>query len=152
MLTLVKRMAVMSVALILLCVAAVAQNEKSTKNVQNDNHGVIVSPNYVLLKPGEEIYVNVTVEEGYVNPLLIYAGESFDINDTFIFGEIFMAELLVSNSGGYLIRIIAYSDVDTIDSETIYVKAQIDYSTNRSTMYNYYGVPIIIVVDPDLKN
>ena len=141
----------MSVALVLSCVAAVAQDEKSTKSIQNDNHGVIVAPNYLLLRPGEEAYVNVVVEEGYVNPLLIYAGESFDMNDTYIFGDIFMAELLVSNSGGYLIRIITYSDVDVLDSEILYVKAMINYNTNRSTMYDY-GVPIIIVVDPDLKN
>lgn len=151
MLTLVKEVTVMSVALVLSCVAAVAQDEKSTKSIQNDNHGVIVAPNYLLLRPGEEAYVNVVVEEGYVNPLLIYAGESFDMNDTYIFGDIFMAELLVSNSGGYLIRIITYSDVDVLDSEILYVKAMINYNTNRSTMYDY-GVPIIIVVDPDLKN
>ena len=44
MVNLIKRMATVSVALILLCVCVVAQNEKSTKSVTDETYGVNVSP------------------------------------------------------------------------------------------------------------
>ena len=76
---LAKRMAAISAALILLCVTAVAQNEKSTKSVTNDSeHGVIVSPSYVLLRPGMDTYVTITLNPGYKNPVLIYEGEGLE--------------------------------------------------------------------------
>lgn len=150
---LAKRMVAISAALILLCVTAVAQNEKSTKSVTNDSeYGVVVAPSYVLLRPGEEAYVTVVLNPGYKNPVLIYEGESFNISDRYIFGDSFMAELLLTDGGG-VIHITAYYDVYEIDAEMIYVNAMIDYGDyglNRRTAN--YGVPIIIVVDPDFNN
>lgn len=144
--TLVKRMAVMSVALILLCVGAVAQNEKSTKNTRNGSYGVTVSPNYVLLMPGEEIIVTITPEAGYAHPFLIYDGSSFQIADVVV-GDSFIACLL--DDGRIFIQ--ANSDAKEIDSDVIYVRAlPINEDRNVNTRA-IWGAPIVITVDPTLK-
>lgn len=153
--TLMKRMAVMSVALVLLCVSAVAQNEKSNENVTNvtndSSHGVIVSPSYVQMKPGDIKCVVIILEPGYVNPVLIYHGESFELNNQKIHASCFVAEITSLGSSGGIITITANSNVNSIDSDVFYVKAMIDYGNNgwnRSTTVDY-GIPITVVVDPN---
>ena len=140
----------MSAALILLCVVTVAQNEKSTKGVTDNTHGVIVSQSTLTLSPGEEAYVSYTVELGYKDPVLIYNGKSFEMSDRYIFGDFFLAEILTANSSGGLLRIITDLDIDEDKSDVIYVKAIIDYD-GVSRIAQLSGVPIFIDCIPDSK-
>ena len=150
---LAKRMVAISAALILLCVTAVAQNEKSTRSVTSDSeHGVIVAPNYVRLKPGHEKCVTIVLNPGYINPVLIYDGERFDINNRIIYGSCFKAEIISISNGGGVICITADYDVNTKVTDEFYVKAMVDYGDNTWSTRTTpdYGVIIHVEVDPDL--
>ena len=143
-------MTVMSVALVLFCVA-VAQDEKSTKsvtNTRNYSHGVIVTPNTLLLAPGEEVYVNVVTELGYKDPFLLYNDEILITSDSLILGRNFTARILRKDSSSALIHIIAdpYID-DEVPSDILYVKAMPIYESSRSMSIDHYGVPIYITID-----
>ena len=151
--TLIGRFAVMSTVLILLCANVVAQNvqnEKSTKNYSNDSYGVIVSEDYVLLRPGEERNISVIVQAGYVNPRLIYQGETLQINET-IDGDSFTAEIIELSRSFCSIRITA-KQVTIIDSDVLYAIAEMssdDGNFTKSLMRNL-GAVIVITVDPSL--
>lgn len=145
----IKRITGISVALVLLCVCAVAQDEKSTKSVTDETYGVIVSNRYVSLYPGQEAFVSFTVEPGYKNPLLFHYNGSIEISDTFIAGEFFYAEILILNSGGGLIRIVTDPIVDELKNDIIYVNAVIDNSNQRT--FPLPGVSIIIECEPNIK-
>lgn len=150
----IQRIAAISVALILLCATAVAQNEKNTKSVTS--HGVVVSNSNLTLTLGEVKYADFVVELGYRNPVLIYLGQSFDINDGIISGNGFIAEILTNDGSSGRIRITADLYIDEVIYDVIYVKAMmINNGSNRlneNTTRDYYGVPIYITINPNINN
>ena len=148
--TFMNRMTVMSVALVLFCVAAVAQNEKSTRNLPNDSFGVIVDKDYVLLRPGEIDYVLVIVEAGYENPFLIYDGEILQV-DEIISGDSFYAEIIAISSSYCYVKITA-KQVKEIDSDVLYARAVMinDDLSSASNMMRLLGQVIVVTVDPNL--
>ncbi len=148
--TFMNRMTVMSVALVLFCVAAVAQNEKSTRNLPNDSFGVTVSRDYVLLGPGEIEYVLVTVEAGYKDPFLIYESTPLQVDDV-VEGDSFYAEVISISSSFCSVKIRA-KQVKEIDSDVLYARAVMinDDLSSASNMMRLLGKVIVVTVDPNL--
>lgn len=94
MTNLIKRMATVSVALILLCVCVVAQNEKSpqTNNGKIDgvlnaiSEQVILGPNPCEVYKGEEVNVEVIFPVGYSD--LIFSDFTKNLTGTYFTAEI----------------------------------------------------------------
>ena len=72
---LILKMAVMSVAFVLLCVNVIAQDENNIIFSARNSDGVTVNPYNVELKPNIAAEVTITLEQGYDLPHLIYEGE-----------------------------------------------------------------------------
>jgi hypothetical protein len=144
-----KQIAVISISLVLFCVGAIAQNEKSTKSTRNGSYGVSVSVPSVEIKPKGFAYIKIVVEEGYHNPFLI---DEYGNSNSIVYGEVFTARITTVN-GNRCVYIETSGNIKEKKTETIYVKAMIkydDYGSSRSTTQNR-GVPLVITVDPNLK-
>lgn len=138
----------MSISFVLLCVCAVAQNEKSTKSVTDEEYGVIVNPDYVALSPSGSNVVTVFTKAGYKNPVLIYRDVSYELNEDKIYGDSFTATIRNKTSSSLQIVIEANSNVPGIDSDIIYIKAVMnasDYRMNAKSV-QLQGFPLIITV------
>lgn len=148
--TFMNRMVAMSAALVLLCVSLVAQNEQSTRNLPNDSFGVIVSQDYVLLRPGEIANVLVTVEAGYKDPFLIYESTPLQVNEI-VEGDSFYAEITSISSSFCSVKITA-KQVTEIDSDVLYARAVMinDDLNSTSNMMRLLGQVIVVTVDPYL--
>ena len=141
-------MATVSVALILLCVCVVAQNEKSTKSVTDEEYGVIVNPDYVALLPGGGGVVTVFTKAGYKNPFLIYRGVSYELNNETFNGDSFTATIINKTSSSLQIQIKAFDVNKEIDSDIIYVIAMMDdsdYKMNTKSA-QLQGYPVVVTV------
>ena len=107
-------MVVMSVALVLLCVFVVAQNEESIRSVPN----LRATPNPVNLTSRSLEVVTITPDEGYYNPKISYNGRTYDLDVSFE-GEIFTVE---PNSGNSFIIRAKHVDHQTQDQLSINVE------------------------------
>lgn len=149
--TLFKRMAVMSTALVLLCMTTAAQNGKSEKNVTDDCYGVTIGTLGILM-PGEIRGVEITPMVGYDNPYVIYNGQIVNAADGII-GNGFIGKLRTINGKIYFIEIIA-RDVKERTEEAIFVRAvpiPSEWSLNRNSTQEW-GARLNIIVDPDIKS
>ena len=152
--TLVKRMVVMSTALILLCVCAVAQNEKSTKGGGTTyNYPTLkVTPNPVDLVSGAYAIVTITPDAGYYNPTIYYNDNSYKLDETFksFEGEIFRVEPYGTNNP-YSFKIVA-KDVNKESEESISIDVEMIpeelWSLNRN-MVRSTPATVIIKVSPE---
>lgn len=148
--TLVKRMVVMSAALVLLYVCAVAQHEKNTRSGSTiyDYPSVTVTPNPIELLPGDSATVTVTPEIGYYHPIIFYDGNSYEIGQTFE-GEIFRVEPNGTNNP-YSFKIVA-KDVNDVREENISIFVEMIpeelWSLNRN-MVRSTPATVIIKVSP----
>ena len=88
---------VMSVALVLFCVSAVAQNEKNTKNATYSYPRLQVSENPIELAQGHSWSVFITPDAGYYLPKIIYKGTTYEIGSE-IDGDIFTIQYSSSSS------------------------------------------------------
>ena len=147
MVNLIKRMATVSVALILLCVCVVAQNEKSTKSVTDEEYGVIVNPDYVALLPGGLCNVTVITKAGYKNPYLIFRDVIYELEGDEICGGFFTATILNKTSSSLYVEIRANNN-ELIDSDIIYVRAMMDDNDYRMNAKSVQlpGYPIVVTV------
>lgn len=146
---------VMSIALVLFCVSAVAQNENQTRSVTDVSHGVTVPNNNITIRSYQYENVSFSIDPGYRDPLLIYAGENFEISDRVVYGRNFVAIIMMTDDSNGYIQIIADPDIDVATYDTVYIKAQIGNGNNessRSATTDYYGVPIYITLLPSLGN
>lgn len=147
---LIKRMVVMSVALVLLCVCAVAQNEKSTKNGSTTYNypRLTVAPNPVVLVSGTYAIVTITPDPGYYHPTIFYEGYAYEINQTFE-GDIFRVEPDGTNNSSSF-KIVA-KDVDEESEERISINVEIKpeglWSLNKN-MVRSTPATVIIKVSP----
>lgn len=148
MVNLIKRMATVSVALILLCVCVVAQNEKSTKSVTDEEYGVIVNPDYVALLPGGLCNVTVITKAGYKNPYLIFQDVIYELEGDKIYGDSFTATILNKTSSSLYVEIKANDNNELIDSNIIYVRAMMDDNDYRMNAKSVQlpGYPIVVTV------
>lgn len=148
--TLIKRMVVMSVALVLLCVCAVAQNEKSTRSgsATYDLPTLTVTPNPVVLVSGAYAIVTITPDPGYYHPIIFYNGNSYEVGQTFE-GGIFRIEPNGTNNS-YSFKIVA-KDVDEESEESISINVEMIpeelWSLNRN-MVRSTPATVIIKVSP----
>lgn len=115
---------VMSVALVLFCVSAVAQNEKSTKNVTYSSPGVTITPSTSIeLTPGETKVLTITPNPGYYNVTIYYNGTPCRV-DRPIVGNCFTATYSGTvNYGGTLV--ISAND-DAIELEKGYLDVVVE--------------------------
>ena len=143
MMTSMKRMAVMSAALILFCVTVVAQSETT------ESCGVRIQ-NYDELGNGQVEYYPITILEGYKNPILIYEYASVQINTT-VNGRIFNASIVVRN--GELCVKIEAKHISEMDEDTIFVKAVLKYEEDNPNrrLSQIWGAPLTIRVNPKKK-
>ena len=143
---LIQKMAVMSVAFVLLCVNVIAQDENNIIFSARNSDGVTVNPYNVELKPNIAAEVTITLEQGYDLPLLIYEGEQYYIGDA-VTGDFFIAIL----EGSKIIISLKNSvDLKNTLSDVIYVKA-IKIEDDSTNTREVCGVPIIITYTPDSK-
>lgn len=119
-----KRMAAMSVALVLLCVSAVAQNEKSTKNTTYSSSSVTITPGtYVELVPGQTAYLTITPKAGYYNVVIRYDDEPYQIGQPIV-GNCFTATFSGTVNDGGTLTIRANNDAHKGDEGRLDVEAQ----------------------------
>ena len=148
--TLIKRMVVMSVALVLLCVCAVAQHEKSTRSgsATYDLPTLTVTPNPVVLVSGAYAIVTITPDPGYYHPTIYYNGNSYEVGQTFE-GGIFRIEPNGTNSPNSF-KIVA-KDVGEESEERISINVEINpeglWSLNKN-MVRSTPATVIIKVSP----
>ena len=148
--TLVKRMVVMSTALVLLCVCAVAQNEKSTGSGSTTyNYPTLtVTPNPVVLVSGDYAIVTITPDAGYYHPTIYYDGYTYEIGQSFE-GEIFRVE--PNGNNPYSFKIVA-KDVNKESEESISIDVEMIpeelWSLNRN-MVRSTPATVIIKVSPE---
>ena len=64
----------MSVALVLFCVSAVAQNENQTRNTTDESFGVTASEQTITLWAGNNAIVGITLLPRYNDPYLMFEG------------------------------------------------------------------------------
>lgn len=152
--TLIKRIVVMSVALVLLCVCAVAQNEKSTKNGSTTYNypRLTVAPNPVVLVSGTDAVVTIIPDEGYYHPTIYYNGNSYEVGQTFE-GGIFRIEPNGTNSP-YSFKIVAKDvDVKSEESISIYVEAIPEelWNSNRNLVRSSAAI-VVIKVSPTISD
>ena len=113
---LIPQLAVMSVALILLCTSAVAQSENGTKSVTNVSE-VITLPTYSeVLEFGEECCIIFSVSSGYGYPFI----NNGNVQDVEVETSCYNAKILDNDNGNYTI-VIKAKDVE--GEETIYINA-----------------------------
>ena len=145
---LAKRMVAISAALILLCIVAVAQNEKEAKSADDPNYAVVVSPREVNLTPGQEQGVMVIPMMGYYHPTIHYNGSTYEIDQPFS-GNIFTVEEPETPGGPYSFIIKAKKNVNVERIESIYINVEEEFidSQNRN-MSRTSGVSVIIKVTP----
>lgn len=139
-----KRIAAMSVALVLLCVGAVALNEEDTRSVPN----LRATPNPVNLISGGFDVVTIIPDEGYYNPKITYNGRTYDIDQSFE-GEIFTVEPNSENS--FIIR-AKYVTRQAHEQLSIDVEMKPEelWSLKRNTTRST-PLQVIINVFPDTK-
>ena len=145
MVNLIKRMATVSVALILLCLGVVAQNENSTKSFTNEEYGVVV-PSLVEMTSGEVRILTITPLQGYDNPFLIYGNNINSVVERESFSAIIYKDKL---SGAYFLEITA-KDVNETKNDVIFVRAMQKYpefGVNSRTNEDP-GVRVTIIVNP----
>jgi len=152
-----QRLMAMSAALVLLCVTAVAQNEKSTNS--ETNFGVTLATGSIKLKAGGEKVLPITLLEGYKDPLLIYVGDGAVPNiNRQVKGQFFSAKIFKKGEE-FSLRIKATEGIKKTVSETIYIKAlEKNPKPNRKNRESakpgaskkspQYGVPLKITVIP----
>lgn len=116
-----KRMAVMNVALILLYVTAVAQNGNSTASTDEKYFGVKVASS-VNLKSGGEKTLPITLLGERDLPIMVYIGKNGtnNINNS-IKGGIFSARIIEKN-GSHFIKITATKNLKKKESDVIYLR------------------------------
>ena len=150
--SIISKMVVMSVALVLLCVSAMAQN---TKILSNDNqanlpsptsYGVMLATESVELFPKGCVLVEITIEEGYYHPFILYRDFNDDyLNaDTWVVCECFKARIVNLWDICY-VEINANEHVKEEKTETIYVRAMKQH--NEGTR-DFFGVPLTVTVRP----
>lgn len=145
------KVAALSVTLILLCVIVVAQNVNNTKSITDDAYGVTVSPNPVILGPGEIGGVIVTPDPGYYHPVITYEGETYEIGQTFS-GRIFTIEPADPRTPfSFMVR--ASLDVTENDDETISISVEMkpEDQWDRRSVQNQ-STTVTIIVDPQKYN
>ena len=148
--TLIKRMVVMSVALVLLCAFVVAQNEKSTRSgsATYDLPTLTVTPNPVVLVSGAYAIVTITPDAGYYHPTISYDNQTYEVGQTFE-GEIFRVEPNGTNNP-YSFKIVA-KDVNKESEESISINVEMIpeelWSLNRN-MVRSTPATVIIKVSP----
>lgn len=141
----------MSVALVLFCVSAVAQNENQTRNTTDECFGVTVSTETVLLWAGEETSVFVTLLPGYNDPYLMFEGVRYEFGELII-GGFFTAELKFDEEGMYVIEIRTSKNLTEDYAAYIFVRASIDPDGMARNSIEFDGYPILISVFPRLGN
>lgn len=148
-----QRLMAMSAALVLLCVTAVAQNEKSTNS--ETNFGVTLATGSIKLKAGGEKVLPITLLEGYRDPFLIYITDDAVPNiNTAITGKNFSVRILKKGEE-FSLRIKATEGIKKTVSETIYIRAmeknpkpnrKVTKGANKNSPQ--YGAPLKITVSP----
>ena len=141
------RIAVTSVAFVLICVIVVAQTENATKSVTS--HRLTVSPNPVNLVAGESTIVEIMPNPGYYHPTIFYNTKTYEVGQPFE-GRIFTVE--AANPSAPYRFVIRAKDVKTEDYESI----DIDVEENPNgvedrNMVRFGGVTLTINVTPRVK-
>lgn len=119
--TMMKRMAVMNVALILLYVTAVAQNGSSTPSADENIFGVKVASS-VNLKSGGEKTLPITLLGERDLPIMVYINKDGVANtNNSINGGIFSAKI-IKKDGSHFLKITATKNLKEKESEVIYLR------------------------------
>ena len=121
-----KRMAVMSVALVLFCVGTLAQTEKSTKSVTYNSSGVTITPTtQVELAPGQTAYLTIVPQPGYYNVKIYYGihDSSYEVGQLIV-GNNFTAQFFGTLFEGGILEIRANNDANIRDTEYLSVEAE----------------------------
>ena len=151
--TLIKRMVVMSAALVLLCVCAVAQNEKSTRSESTTyNYPTLtVAPNPVVLTSGDIGFVTIIPDVGYYHPTIYYNGNTYEVGQTFE-GEIFRVEPNGTNNTSSF-KIVA-KDVNVEREEIISIDVEMIpeelWKSNRNMVRSTPAI-VVIKVSPNIS-
>ena len=146
--TLIKRMVVMSAALVLLCVCAVAQNENNVptnkeKSATNaaviNSSGITFNPSPCFVYAGEKVDVFVTLPAGY---------DDIQIENNTNISEYHTAEIcLVNNRLAIRVRGKADKIFTGIIEETIIVSAikkKNEYETRSNNSYPTGSLTVLI--------
>ena len=147
MTTLMKRMAVMSAALILLCVNVLAQNEEKNKNVTNEVYPASLAAHIKRLIPGEEWICQVTLMQGYDLPYIVYTGSNY-YPEMQVEGILFSAKISDNGNRKYTFEIRAKDYNKSKTYEDLKIKATHEamlFNLNRETTQNS-GFPFRIEV------
>lgn len=142
-----KRMAVLSVALILLCVNGVAQNEEKNKNVTNEVYPASLRDHIVRLKPTDFWSSQVILMQSYDRPYIVYKGRNYYPEEK-VEGTLFTAEIFDNGNNTYGFEITAKEYNKTITYEVLYIQAirkSMLFSSNKNTAQNL-GFPFRIEV------
>ena len=151
--SIISKMVVMSVALVLLCVSAMAQNTKILSNDNQTNlpsptsYGVMLPVESIELFSGSVVQIEVTIEEGYYRPFILYRAlnDSYLNADTWVVCECFMARI-VTLWDVCFVEIISNEYVKEEVTEVIYVRAMMQ---NDGGTRDLLGVPLTVTVRPD---
>lgn len=148
MITLIKKISVMSVAFILFAAPCSSMNENDS-NEDNPPHGITIE-NKVKLKSGKRKTIPIKVSEGFKEPLLVYVknNEIVDVN-TRLKIRLFSAKI-IKKDNEFSLEITAEKGVNRTESDTILVKSlpkKPDFSMRRNNNTKF-GAPLIITVTP----
>ena len=112
----IKRLSAMSVAVILLCVSAMAQNENDSSKSVTNFYKVRIDPNNISLTQGNTngIVVTITPLDGYYLPTIYFGTQECEMGEQTV-GDIFTVEYLrVGDS--YLLTFKAREDIKIKES------------------------------------
>lgn len=144
-----QRFAVMSAALVLLCVTAFSQKENDAKSVTNSYSQVIINPsNNVNLNAGNTTSLEIVPKPGYYNPSILYNNVTYSINQQII-GRIFTATLTYTGNK-YILYITVNRGVPIGSKEYMSAKADIkpENTSSKSAVAQSNDATITITVVP----